>query len=492
MKTEGETHMPSGDQEQKDPVKKLDAQVVKAAAHVKGDEPLAINRESQLFIDDFLIANRTSAHRRLNRPHKEREPFLVADQEWEGQSVLYGSIIEQDDEYWLYYKARNWTTEFNFDQFQKKHGYGKYPVCVARSSDGVEFGKEPLEGAVHPDTNIVLDAQMDCFGVVRDVKEEDPGQRFKLLAAEGNWWAGLTPAASPDGIRWTWGEPHAVAFFGDRCSYWYDPVRAKHIAWSRNYQLMGGRVIVHKETDDFSNWSDIRASHPKLVMMPDRDDHPMTQFYGGYGFWYRSMYLAYLEVYYIHHQRIDTQLACSRDGIHWERLCDRDVFLPNGEHGEFDAYWIVPTFNPPVIRNGELLIHCNGRPDPHAQPGFTHVPPGMGGSFGLSRLREDGFVSLDATGSEGVVETKPLKLLMGRSRLELNVCPFNTRTGHDPMQVEVEVLTQSGEPMSSHTVRHDPGKVWSVIELPVSLPEVIQLRFHMRNARLYSFRFPED
>jgi len=116
----------------------------------------------------------------------------------------------------------------------------------------------------------------------------------------------------------------------------------------------------------------------------------------------------------------------------------------------------------------------------------------MGGSFGLSRLREDGFVSLDATGSEGVVETKPLKLLMGRSRLELNVCPFNTRTGHDPMQVEVEVLTQSGEPMSSHTVRHDPGKVWSVIELPVSLPEVIQLRFHMRNARLYSFRFPED
>jgi len=474
-----------------DPVVKLDAAVLKLPVSTSADaEAVAINHESQLFADDHLIASKSSVHRRLNRPQKERKPFLVPDRKWEGQATAYGCVIEHAGAYRLYYKGWQQATMLNFADFQRQIGYGKYPICLAQSEDAVTFAKKTIKGAAVKGTNIVIDDQIDDFTALKDLREPDPHRQFKLLASRGNWWAGLTPATSPDGIQWAWGRKNAVAFFGDRCSYWFDPINRKHVAWSRNYQLLGRRVIAHKETGNFNNWSNDRATHPKLVLQPDRYDHEQTQFYGGYAFWYRSLYFAYLETYYIHHQRIDTQLVCSRDGRNWTRLCDRDVFLPNGEHGEFDAYWAVPTFNPPILKNGTLLIHYNGRPDPHAQPGFSHLPPGMGGVFALARLREDGFVSLDATGAAGIVETKPLKFPGKWSALEINCCPFNTRTGYEPMDVKVELLTGTGERVAVYAIRPSANlaQVWYRIPRDVAVPGTLRLRFQLQNTRLYSFR----
>lgn len=475
-----------------DPVIRLDAALLKTAdTATSAAAPIAVAHEHQLFADDHLIARRTSAHRRLNRPAKGREPFLQADREWEGQALVYGCVTEHDGAYRLYYKGWQGTERHNYAQFRAQHGYGKYPICLAQSRDGVTFTKTALRQAAVKGTNIVIDDQIDDFTVLKDTADTDPRRRYKLLASRGNWWAGLTPATSPDGLRWTWGKENAVAFFGDRCSYWFDPVNRKHVAWSRNYQLIGGRVIAHKETADFDSWSDERQSPVKLVMQPDRHDHEQTQFYGGYAFWYHSLYFAYLEVYYIHQQRLDTQLACSRDGRSWTRLCEREPFLANGEHGEFDAYWVVPTFNAPVLRAGRLLVHYNGRPDPHAQPGFRHVPPGMGGAFSLATLREDGFVSLDATGAEGIVETKPLKPPARWSACEINCCPFNTRPGYLPMDVKVEVLDSAGVAVAAYAIRPvaDPGHVWYRLPHEGTWPDPLRLRFRLVNARLYAFRF---
>ena len=436
---------------------------------------IPISLESQLFADDHLIALRQSIHRRLNRPRKQREPFLVPDREWEGGSILYSCVVPNDDEYWLYYKAKRWSGG-------RGEPYSNNPICLARSSDGIVFHKDPVDGAAVPDTNIVINDDIDDFTVLRD--NEDPERRFKLLSSRGNWRKGLTPASSSDGIRWTWGRDHAVRDFGDRCSYWYDPIREKHVAWSRNLPLYPDRIIVHTDSDDFDAWSD-----PRIAVMPDRLDHADVQIYGGYGFWYRSLYFAYLEIYHIEHQRLDTELACSRDGLTWHRLCEHDVFLPNGEHGEFDAYWAVPTFNPPILRDGRLLIHYGGRPDPHKQAGFDHVPPGMGGALAFAELREDGFVSLDATGAQGIIETRSLKLPERPRSLHVNICPFNVRPGYAPMDAVVEVFHSSGYCLSAWQLHADPDRVWYRIPLDPEHPENVRLRFRLKNARLYSFRF---
>lgn len=485
-----------------DPIKALDADVLKSKTQaIRDDTPIEIDNESQLFADDYLIEGKQSLFRRLNQPLKEREPAVVSEKPWEGNGLVYGSMVEEEDHYRLYYKAMP-KENMPYAEHKKKYGFGKYGISIAQSTDGISFEKPELKNAILPDSNLVIDDSVDDFNILKDHDSKLESERYKMLSSKGNWWAGLSSAVSPDGISWTWKKQYAVPYFGDRCSYWYDPVKKKHIAWSRNYQIEGERIIYHKETSDFSQWdysttsenmdgSNSKGELPRRAIAPDRYDHENVQFYGGYGFWYRSLYFAYIEVYHMQWQRLDTQLACSRDGINWERLCDREVFLGNGEHGDFDAYWIVPTFNRPIMKDGKLLIHYNGRPEPHAQPGFTHVKPGMSGAFALSTLREDGFVSLDATGNTGILETKVLKLPKKRNVLKVNVSPFDTREGYAPMKLKVEILSPEYDLLAEFSTEShgDDNKIWRKFEIGKDLPDTVRLRFSLSNARLYSFQF---
>ena len=446
------------------------------------EKAIPLNDESQLFVDDYLIARRASVHRRLNQPTKMEERILEPEHPWEGQAAVYGCVVREDDEYRLYY--RGWIQDRS-----ASCPYTASPICLARGTDGRNFRRDAVPGGVHAGTNIVLDVAHDDFNILRDDSDRDPGRRYKLLAfVYGQDSAGgLTPAWSADGLRWTWGPFGAIRNFGDRLSYWYDPVGRKHIAWSRDWSIVPSRVIMESQSDDFNSWS----VEPRLAVQMDRHDHPGTQFYSGYAFWYRSMYLGYLEMYYTHLQRLDTQLIASRDGRTWSRLCDREIFLPNGPHGDFDAYWAVPTYNPPIFAGGRLLIHYNGRPDPHRDAGFHHVKPGMGGAFALAELREDGFVSLDATGDEGLVETKLLAPPADTRRLEVNACPFNRRVGYAPMRLTVEVVTPDGKTLHAYEISPpgDPDITWHVCPADGPFPQAVRLRFGAHNCRLYSFRW---
>ena len=474
-----------------DPIKAIDADRLNLnRSQVAPAAPIAINRESQLLVDDHLVARRESLFRRLNRPTKRPGPILSPETPEEGIGLYYGSVLEEEDssDLRLYYISGHSYGTISFEQFRAERGHSTSPMFLARSTDGVTFSREPVAGSVFPGTHIVADENMDCLNVLHDPQDPDPSRRYKLLASKDNWPRGLTPATSPDGIHWTWGEDNAVAWFGDRCAYWYDPIRRTHVAWSRDYHVLPQRVIAQCETSDFGDWGNLRENHPRVVLQADRLDHPSVEFYGGYAFWYRSVYLAYLEVYHMQQQRIDTQLCCSRDGRRWTRLCDRETFIPNGEHGEWDAYWVVPTFNPPILRDGELLIHTNGRPDPHPQPGFSASAPGFGGAFGLTTLREDGFVSLDATGRVGLLVTHPLTAEPGCRTLAINCCQFATRPGMEPMSAVVSLHAPDGEAIGVWELSYEPDRVWYAVELAATPPAGFHLEFRLQNCRLYSFK----
>ena len=456
-------------------------------------------------MDDLLIEKTENVVKRLNRPRKYAgNPILVAERSWEGQGVLaYGSVLADSTGGTGTPRLRMWYRGW----VQTGEAFHS-PICLAESVDGVswvkptfgaqDFGPEvhlppekgqplpPLRGV--PGTNIVWTLSHDCFAIDRD--PDDPPRRYKLLASAFDWWQGLTSAWSPDGIRWTLQKQYAVARLGDRCSYWYDPVRKKHVAWSRCWSLIPLRVIVQVESDDFENWGP-----PLLAIQPDRYDREDIQLYGGGAFRYESMYLGYLEMYWVDSRRLDTQLISSRDGRRWERAGRRETFIDNGYHGEFDAYWAFPTSNPPIRIGDKLYIHYTGRPDPHAPP--RHVPPGMRGSIGLCTLRVDGFVSVDATGAEGTLTTKPIVFEKGE-RLTVNACPMVGQSGYAPMQLRVEVLDETGCPVPGYG--KDDAIVVSGDRLDheirwrtrPSLAELagrpLRLRFYLFNSRLYSFR----
>lgn len=482
------------------------------APPAKPAEPIEVGTAHQLFMDDFLIAQKSSIHRRLNQPMKERTPFLKADKPWEGGGLVFGCIVQVGDTWRLYYKSLVPNT-MNSPEYIQERGYGKYLVCMAQSKDGVHFEKINLPNAAVPNTNVVMDVSMDDFCIVHDLEESNPQYRFKMLASVDNWFEGLSSATSPDGIVWTMQQKFTVTKLGDRMSYWWDPINRKHIAWSRNYAIMGDRIIVQANTPDFFNWQDRVESHPRILLQARTPDHPETEIYGGYGFYYHSLYIAYLEMYYKHEQRIDTQLACSRDGKSWHRMCVNDqfiasdaggkvvnqykrvqnheIFIPNGSHGEFDAYWVVPTFNAPILKDGKLLIHYEGRSAPHAAHSFGAISKIMPAAMAMATLREDGFVSLDATGLVGTVTTHVLKLPADTQGMDVNVCPFNTQAQYDPMEVGVDIMDhEGGQIIDSFQLigNPDPQITWHGLKATKPWPELVKIRFRLRNARLYSFR----
>ncbi len=103
--------------------------------------------------------------------------------------------------------------------------------------------------------------------------------------------------------------------------------------------------------------------------------------------------------------------------------------------------------------------------------------------IGLATLKRDRFISLTATGAEpGTILTKPFRL--EGSRLKVN--------GHGD-SIRVEVLDKTGR--ITHTAESDKLDAlrWEPRwqddrDLSSAKGKIIQLRFHLKNARLYAFQ----
>lgn len=100
----------------------------------------------------------------------------------------------------------------------------------------------------------------------------------------------------------------------------------------------------------------------------------------------------------------------------------------------------------------------------------------------LATLRRDGFVSLDADDSGGMVETRSFPLR--GSKLFVNV---------DAPQGElvVEFLNRSGqvsarsEPLTCNSTK--TGVSWAAGDVARLMDQEVNLRFTLRNAQLYSY-----
>jgi hypothetical protein len=286
---------------------------------------------------------------------------------------------------------------------------------------------------------------------------------------------GLWVAFSPDGIHWTnyEGNPVIKKYSDTNQVVLHDPRLKRYVAFGR---FGFGRRLARTESEDFVHWTE-----PKLVLACDAADGPNTQIYGAGVDLYEGVYVGMIWIYREGGDaKIDTQLATSRDGIHWTRVGDRAMWLALGDEDSWEGGMVRSVER--IIRRGDkLYIYYCGVHGPHGRPGFPPVQRQHPVQIGLVTQRRDGFVSLDAGEQPGTVTTKPFTLPAGH--LHLNVEGPQGEVRVALLDLDAKTLGQSAS-ITGNQLR--AAVKWDV--RPPRQPQG-RLRFTLRQARLYAYWF---
>lgn len=467
--------------------------------------------QRQLFFDDESIAQTSALVRAFHPLTKQPEnPIVVAEWPWEGALMPYTVIFDDRESIF-----KMW-----YGTFARVAGaYGAWVTCYATSTDGIQWQRPDLgmfeyEGSFQ---NNLCALDTGLFNVFRDDHEADPSCRFKALywgvgpqprpgaletwmdATSGGW--GICVAFSPDGIHWTRHPDNPVLTrTGDTDStYGWDERYGKYVAFirpGRHFKpdvrpLVPRRVIGRSESGDFVHWTE-----PVAVMVPDADDPPSAELYQMHVSPYHGHYLGLVHVFVPSPDPYGpfwAELASSRDGIRWRRLGSRRPVIPLGDAGSWDAGMIWAAKG--LIEVGEELWvyysgwrvdHGTGRR--HRKLETERVAQRRAAAIGLGRIRQDGFVSLDASAAEGRLLSKPL-------RCDGEKLVVNARVADG--YVGAALLTEDGNPISGFTRadcnRFSGDRVSHVItwgdraELSSLRGSMVRVEIFLSRAELYSY-----
>jgi len=460
----------------------------------------------QLFLDDHLVECMQGLRRVINQPDKHPEnPVVRPDKRWESRCQVYGTALfdEERGVFRLWYLTTPRDRGLRPIKINSHERAPHTTLCAyAESEDGLrwhkpDLGQFPYDG--DKNNNLVNIGRWNCEGisVLHDMREEDEDRRWKAVYwdhGSGGWIIqdgrpfcgsglldGFCVAFSPDGIRWTpsHNNPVIPQYCDTNQNVVYDERLGRYVAFSR---FGFGRKLARSESEDFTHWTE-----PQLVLECDEADGPGTQIYGAGVDIYEDIYLAMIWIYREGTDgKIDTQLAASRDGIHWMRVGGRATWLPLGDDDSWEG-GMIRSCERIILHNDKLYIYYCGVHGPHGGPRFPQVVRSHPTAIGLATLRRDGFVSLNAGDGEGYILTKAFVLPEGD--LHLNV---DATYG----QVRAEITGENGLALSgfhsSQPIVGDHVSVktrWENVSLANIIGQTVKLRLYARKARLYSYWF---
>ena len=287
-----------------------------------------------MFLDDHLIVEMKNLKRDFKQPTKHPEnPLLKPDQPWERRMIeLYGTVLFDDE----MQKFRCW-----YLASESGAGQPEYYICHAESKDGIHWekphvGSEPF--GPYERHNIVIPGGHG-ISVIKDADEADPKRRYK--AAGGDIFA-----TSPDGIQWAIENNRYAVHKNDTCSSlvcWKD----EFLYYVRNQEPETGNSVFDPKTgktwtgtmrgvglstsSDFHKWAEKRS----IFRTDERDGFPWVQPHALCVTAYGDVLIGLLPIMHIIPEEgnnimgtIDVQMMVSRDGRDWQRVADRNVFMP--------------------------------------------------------------------------------------------------------------------------------------------------------------------
>jgi len=447
----------------------------------------------------------------------------------------YSSVLKEGNAYHMWYHCMAST------QWDSAKDAGS--ICYAKSTDGIHWETPPLgliEYQGDRKNNIIFGHGAAGYTIGQDGgmvfidPNAPPEEHFRLIVRREEIGPGLHVFSSSDGIHWKLThrsivtytpmakghhlDTQNVVFWDDRIDKYVTYVR-KNVR-EKNSQ---GRAIARGESDRLGGFPVVQDM--PMVLGPDDLDlkhggTAVVDYYLSAAIkypWAEDVYLMFPTAYYhyipgrlpefpkdvpTNAGPLDTQLAASRDGMHWERF-DRRPFVGLGMKGEFDWASARTVWGMVPDNTGRYLfmyyrasdwLHGWDR-DERNKRLLTGAKLGADQNIAvLSRLilRRDGFVSARGAYTGGEFTTPPLTFT-GRT-LTLNV--NTSATGI----VLVEIQTADGQPIDGykldqcdlvHTANEiDRGVTWNgKSDLAPLSGKPVRLRFAIRDADLYAFQF---
>ncbi|MCZ6680672.1 MAG: hypothetical protein O7E52_25860 [Candidatus Poribacteria bacterium] len=500
-----------------------------------------IGKRKQLFFDDYLIESLTNAKQGLNPAVKvDDNPILQPERPWEGNYMRPIKVIfdETAQTFKMWYTASTTTVrlENGVPVPGGPAGLGTESrgnvMCLATSDDGVHWERPSLglvafEGST--DNNILPEREnRPTAPDFQDLHEKDAGKRYKALRMTGGTQTrGMQYDLfySPDALDWTPYEGNPVIDTGQELGRWagrfqgWDPIRQTYYVtmeashhWRGPY---GKRLVGRAESPDMIHWTE-----PEIILVPDENDFPDTEFYSMPVIAYEGVYVGLLWIFRTTNVTHHPEVVFSRDGFHFQRNY-REPFIPRGgARADFDSSSV---YAQDIIVHGNRIltyyIGTNSRSPEIALELGDKSTEGIG--LAISRL--DGFVSLD--GGKGWVVTDrsedELQHIPGErqifnvpasfsqmvtrpfgfsgSRLHLNASMAPIAAGPGPGEVRVEILRANhkklpgltfddADPITTSSLAHVVS--WNgSSDVSALAGESIKLRFYFKNAKLYSFQF---
>jgi hypothetical protein len=474
--------------------------------------PLRVGTIRQLFVDEFLIASRQNVELKLNSP-TAREIVLRADKPWEGQSMTYPTVFKDGDKFRLYYRASGppLGSPPKRETGDKRQMIWSF-TALAESNDGIHWTKPNL-GVVDfqgsKQNNLIWPVAeqpgLDLFPFRDTNPQASPDERYKALANVGEHQ--LVALVSADGIRWRLLQKEPVLAYlpGDpmmdppNLAFW-DETQQQYVAYLRNwlnYRIRGFRRSTSK---DFRRWTtpvEIDLSGSEIEHLYTNMTTPYERAPGIY-FMFAKRFVPWrrADANWPYDGLSETVLLSSRDGQRF----DRTFMEPFVRPGLDPLNW-----HDRAIMMGRGILQTSA-----TELSLYYFEHYRSDSIQLRRaaMRPDGFMSVSAPYSGGEFTTKPL--VVEGAELELN---FSSSVAGS---IRVEAQDETGKPVPGFRLQDCDEIFGDELErvvtwrrghadvLDENLKEIpnrpsdlsramrgkaIRLRFVMKAADLYSFRF---
>jgi hypothetical protein len=438
-------------------------------------EPINIASRLELFVDGYLVESLTDGVEFYLHKPESQEVVLVADKPWEGNTSVYYTVFRDGKLYRMYYRGPHFDTE-------KRQTAHREVVSYAESKDGIHWTKPELglfefEGSKA--NNIVWDGLgTHNFAPFKDANPETPDDaRYKALAGGRG---GLLAFQSPDGIHWSLMAERPVitdgAFDSQNLAFW-DAERKEYRAYWRIFK--GGvrdiRTATSKNFADWAPWADLDyGDAPKehlytnAILPYERAPHILI----GFPTWFLPKT-----------QQVEPTFMTSRDGRVFRRWTEALIPLdaPQDRDGNRSNYMAWG------------LVQLPGNDRQYSMYASEAYYTGPAGRLRRFTYRVDGFVSLRGSARGGALVTRPL--VFQGAKLVVN----SVTSGRG--SVSVEIQDAKGKPIDGFSLAEckqfrgdsiEQVVTWKTgADLAAIAGKPVRLRFQLKEADLFSFRFRE-